>query len=194
MTWRREGVRFLVVLAMLYCLFTIAHLARINEAYEMVVQTKEDVVMITERVDAIYSQIGELQGKLDTIENAFHELVFSIAKEKTGCPVWVLRGLMFAESSYGKNLAHPDPLDKGPFGLHEKDSYHRERAGKWGEYDPTKMLDSAVIAGRIIMENCEILGDMELAISAYRRGVSGTKRNGPDMEYISRVIKGGSGE
>jgi len=193
-TRRREGIRLLVVLAITYFLFAITNLARVNEAYEMAVQTKEDVAMVAERVEGLYSQIDELQGKLNTIENSFHELVFSIAKEKTGCPVWVLRGLMFAESSYGKNLAHPDPLDKGPFGLHEKASYHRERAGKWGEYDPTKMLDSAVIAGRIIMENCEILGDMELAISAYRRGVSGTKRNGPDMEYISRVIKGGSGE
>lgn len=116
--------------------------------------------------------------------------IYQIASYKTGCPEWILKGIRFAESSYGANIDHPDPYDTGDFGLHEKPSYRAERVEKWGGYNPYCPLDSAIIAGYIIMENYRIMGDMDKAISAYRRGRTGTNRNGIDRLYVDRVKYG----
>lgn len=118
--------------------------------------------------------------------------IYQIASHKTGCPEWILKGIRFAESSYGTNCAHPDPLDIGDYGLHETPEYHAERATKYGEYNPYCPLQSAIIAGHIIMEHYEKMGDMEQAISAYRHGRVGTYRNGIDWQYVSRVKYGWS--
>ena len=139
-------------------------------------------------LSAFYLQKPELQVVPFTVDFEEPELtIYDIASYKTGCPEWVLIGLRFAESSYGKNINHPDPYDTGDFGLHEKPSYRSERVEKWGEYNPYCPLDSAIIAGHIIMENYRIMGDMDKAISAYRRGRTGTNRNGIDWQYVNRV-------
>ena len=118
-------------------------------------------------------------------------IIYQIASYKTGCPEWILKGIRYAESSYGTNCAHPDPLDIGDYGLHETPEYHAERASKWGEYSPYCPLQSAIIAGHIIMENYRIMGDIDSAISAYRRGRNGTNRNGIDRMYVHKVKLGG---
>lgn len=117
--------------------------------------------------------------------------IYQIASFRTSCPEWVIKGIRFAESSYGTNCAHPDPLDIGDFGLHELPSYHAERVPKWGEYNPYCPLQSAIIAGNIIMENYRIMGDIDKSISAYRRGRTGTNRDGIDWEYVEKVKFGG---
>lgn len=114
--------------------------------------------------------------------------IYQIASAKTGAPERILRGLHFAESSYGKNLNHPDPLDVGPFALHETRAIHAERARKWGEYNPNDALDSAILAGHIYMENLERLGSESLAVCSYRQGVRGVREKGPGMWYYLRVI------
>jgi hypothetical protein len=117
--------------------------------------------------------------------------IYQIASIETGCPEWILEGLRFAESSYGKNIKHPDPLDKGDFGLHESVAIRKERVAKWGEYNPYCPLQSAIIAGHIIMEHYQAMGDMDGAISAYRHGRTGTYKKGIDWKYVDRVKNGG---
>lgn len=117
--------------------------------------------------------------------------ICQIASYKTGCPEWILKGIRFAESSYGTNCAHPDPMDIGDYGLHETPEYHAERVAKYGEYSPYCPLQSAIIAGRIVMDNYQRMGDIDKAISAYSRGVTGTNRNGIDWQYVNRVKLGG---
>lgn len=118
--------------------------------------------------------------------------IYKIASMETGCPEWVLIGIRYAESSFGKNINHPDPYDTGDYGLHEKPSYRAERVEMCGEYNPYCPLDSAIVAGCIIMEHYEKMGDMEQAISAYRHGRVGTNRNGIDRLYVERVKYGSS--
>ena len=63
--------------------------------------------------------------------------IYQIASMETGCPEWVLVGLRYAESSFGKNINHPDPYDTGDFGLHERSRHYRaERVEMCGEYNP----------------------------------------------------------
>ena len=112
--------------------------------------------------------------------------IYEIAEQKTGCPAYIVRGLHFAESSYGENTNHPCPFDRGEFGINER--YHAERAEKWGEYNPDNALQSAILAGNIIMENLAALGSYDLAVCAYRQGVTGVQRNGADLWYADRVM------
>lgn len=125
--------------------------------------------------------------KTFTVDFSEPELtIYDIAEKETGCPARILRGIHFAESSYGKNLKHPNVFDRGHFGLSEK--YHTERAKKWGEYNPDCPLQSAIIAGHIFMENLAILGTEDLAICAYRQGVAGVQKNGAELWYYERVL------
>lgn len=117
--------------------------------------------------------------------------IYQIASMETGCPEWVLVGLRYAESSFGKNIDHPDEYDTGDYGLHEHPSYRAERVEMCGDYNPYCPLDSAIVAGHIIMEHYKAMGDIDKAISAYRRGRAGTNRNGIDWKYVNRVKEGG---
>ena len=111
--------------------------------------------------------------------------MYELAEAETGAPAEILRGIAFAESSLGRNTAHPDPHDRGWFGLHE--TYHAERATQWGEYDADDPCEAAVIAGHVLMSNYHELGDMDKAIAAYRQGVAGVNRDGATMWYVERV-------
>lgn len=112
--------------------------------------------------------------------------IYDIASQITGCPAEILRGIHFAESSYGENLDHPGEFDRGPFGLNER--FREERTKKWGEYNPDCPLQSAIIAGRIITENRLRLGSDKLAVCAYLQGVHGVRRDGPRLWYYERVV------
>ena len=116
--------------------------------------------------------------------------IYSLASIITGAPEDLVKGFAFAESSFRPNPEHPDPADKGMFGLHETPEIHAERARKWGEYDALNPTDAAIIAGRILMDNFARLGDMDLAIAAYRQGVAGVRRDGATGWYVARVRKG----
>lgn len=114
--------------------------------------------------------------------------IYQIASHMTGCPENILRGLRFAESTNGVNTKHPDPLDIGDYALHETPELHAERARKWGEYNPWCPLQSAIIAGHIIMENLEIMGNERDAIAAYKQGRHGVYRDGREEWYVDRVL------
>lgn len=114
--------------------------------------------------------------------------IYELSELVTGAPREIVEGLAFAESSKGHNLAHPDPHDVGVFGLHE--TYHAERSAMWGEYHADNAAEAAIIAGRIIMHNYAELGDMDLAIAAYRQGVEGVRRDGAAGWYVERVRRG----
>jgi hypothetical protein len=51
-------------------------------------------------------------------------------------------------------------------------------------------LDSAILTGRLYMDNLQRLVSPELAIAAHRQGVTGVLDNGADSWYIERVIDG----
>ena len=114
--------------------------------------------------------------------------IYQLASIITGAPEEILRGIAFAESSENDNAIGDDGESIGRFQLRE--IYHGERAAKWGEYDPRNPQEAAIIAGRILADNLARLGDMDLAIAAYRQGVDGVRRDGATSWYIDRVKKG----
>lgn len=114
--------------------------------------------------------------------------IYEIAEHATGAPAEILHGIAFAESSNGKKLDHPDPLDRGWFGLHESPAIHAERAAAWFEFDADDPVQAAMIAGHVLMDNLAQLGDMRLAIAAYKQGVQGVRDDGPAGWYVERVM------
>ena len=116
--------------------------------------------------------------------------IYEKAEIVTGTSSAILRGIAYAESSYRAAAAHPDPLDRGLFGLHESAAYHKERAAKWGEYDADNPQEAAIIAGMLFQENLRILGHEDLAIAAHYQGPTGVKKHGPCQWYIDRVRSG----
>ena len=116
--------------------------------------------------------------------------IYEKAEIVTGTSSAILRGIAYAESSYRAAAAHPDPLDRGIFGLHESEAYHLERATKWGEYNADNAQEAVVIAGMLFQENLRILGHEDLAIAAHYQGPTGVKKHGPCQWYIDRVRSG----
>lgn len=116
---------------------------------------------------------------------------YSVASIRTGAPSGTLKGIHFAESTYGANLNHPDPADKGPMGLHETEEIHKERARRYGEYDPCVLSDALYISGRLYMDNLRALGSDVKATAAHKQGATGVRRDGIDLGYVSKVTNGG---
>lgn len=126
--------------------------------------------------------------KIPTLAKAPDRLsIYEKAEIVTGTSSAILKGIAYAESSYRAAAAHPDPLDRGLFGLHESAAYHKERAAKWGEYDADNPQEAAIIAGMLFQENLRILGREDLAIAAHYQGPTGVKKRGPCGWYIGRV-------
>lgn len=115
--------------------------------------------------------------------------IFQIAAEITGCPEWVLRGIAFAESSFNANAIGDGGDSIGMFQINER--FREERVRKYGEYNPYCPLDSAILTGRLFMDNLALLGENNLAIAAHRQGPGGVQRNGPTDWYVDRVVVNG---
>jgi len=115
---------------------------------------------------------------------------YEIAEIVTGASSVTLKGLCFAESSLGTNLNHPDPHDRGWFGLHETPEIHAERVRLYGEYDADDPTQAAYISGRYYMDNLSKLGSEDRAIAAHKQGPTGVRRDGIDVEYVERVRTG----
>jgi len=115
---------------------------------------------------------------------------YTVASYATGCPEWVLRGIHYAESSCGTNLNHPDPNDVGEYGINQR--FQEERDRKFGRLDPRDPVQAGILAGLIVMENLAQLGDMELAIAAYKQGPTGVREDGPLAWYVDRVKGAGN--
>lgn len=147
------------------------------------------LMFITVFLCSVGNQANKIERKEFTVDFSEPELnIYQIASYITGCPERILRGFHFAESTYGANTKHIDPLDRGPFGLHEDPAYHAERAAKWGEYNPDCPLQSAIIAGYIYMENLRLMGNEFAAIAAYKQGRRGVRENGRQEWYVERVL------
>jgi len=116
-----------------------------------------------------------------------YRYVIESAALTAGVPPRILAGVAFAESSFREAPPHPDPLDRGMFGLHESPAIHAERAGKWGEYDALDVADAARIAALYLAECYRAYDDEDMAICAYRQGIAGVRRDGAALWYAERV-------
>ena len=111
---------------------------------------------------------------------------YEIASKLTGCPVEILYGIAFAESTGNQWAIGDDGISLGRFQINEK--YHAERARLYGEYNPFDPLATAILTGRLYIDNLRTLGTRDRAIAAHRQGCTGVKKNGVDKEYVSRVL------
>ena len=111
--------------------------------------------------------------------------VYEIAEIITGAPAYILRAIAITESNENSDAIGDDGMSKGLMQLNEK--FHKERADKYGEYDPFIPLDSLIIAGYLYMDNLRKLGDHDLAIAAHRQGVDGVRKYGASKWYINKV-------
>jgi hypothetical protein len=108
--------------------------------------------------------------------------------KRTGVPAWILTGIFYVESTNGKNNIGDDGHSLGP--MQHFDKYYIERCNKWGTYNPFYFPDAIRISANILRENYSILKDWTLTIASYRQGVPGVLKNGPDMDYVKKVIMG----
>ena len=114
--------------------------------------------------------------------------IYQIASALTGCPESILRGIAFAESTYNPDAIGDDGVSIGLCQINE--TFHAERANKYGEYNPWCPLDSLLIAGRLYMDNLKVLKSQRLAITAHKMGFTGAKR-GEVTWYVERVLTRG---
>jgi soluble lytic murein transglycosylase-like protein len=105
-----------------------------------------------------------------------------------GVPPDILVGVAFAESSFNRWAVSADGLDLGMFQL--RSLYNRERAEKWGEFDPFDTMQSARIAALILRENYERFGRWDKAVAAYNQGSTGVRLRGVKKSYIAKVFGG----
>ena len=101
------------------------------------------------------------------------------------CPGSLLQAIALVESGERDDAIGPDGLDHGRFQL--RALYHAERAAKWGNFDPFDPVQAARIAALILEESYRALGSWPLAISAYNRGIAGTKKRGIASNYLKKV-------
>lgn len=111
--------------------------------------------------------------------------VYEVAEIVTGAPANILRGIAITESNENDRAIGDDGISKGRMQINE--TFHDERAKKYGDYDPFSPLDAAIIAGYIFMDNFSRLKDSDSAIAAHRQGVRGVRENGPAAWYVRRV-------
>jgi hypothetical protein len=110
---------------------------------------------------------------------------YDIAVRGTIVSADLLQAIALVESGERDDAVGPDGLDHGRFQL--RALYHAERSAKWGNFDPFDPVQSARIAALILEENYRALGSWPLAISAYNRGISGTKKRGIATNYLKKV-------
>ena len=111
--------------------------------------------------------------------------LYKLAEAVTGAPAEILQGIARAESGECDSAIGDNGESLGRFQLRE--IYHESRAKAWGNYDPRNPTQAAVIAGHILMDNFKQLGNMDLAIMAYRQGIGGVLRDGGTIWYLQRV-------
>jgi len=114
--------------------------------------------------------------------------IYEMAQEATGVPASIIRGIAWAESKERDGIKHHDPLDKERFGIRE--SYHAERAKKYGSYDYKNPHDTAYLTARIFVDNYNRLKSIDAAIAAHNQGVNGVRKYGIDYSYVNRVKEG----
>lgn len=111
--------------------------------------------------------------------------VYELAEAVTGAPADILHGIACTESGEDDEAIGDQGRSHGRFQINE--TFRAERVRLYGKYDPHDATESAIIAGRIYMDNLARLGSEELAIAAHCQGVRGVRRNGPALWYVERV-------
>ena len=111
---------------------------------------------------------------------------YEIAAYISGCPVELLYGFAFAESTYDQWAMGDDGVSFTRFQINEK--FHEYNARTYGEYNPMCPLDTAILTGKIFVADLAALGNVEDAIAAHNQGRSGVRNNGRDQEYVNRVL------
>jgi hypothetical protein len=115
--------------------------------------------------------------------------MYDEAQFVTGCPAWILRGIAMTESSCNPSKVGDDGISIGMFQINE--TFHEERARKYGEYNPLNPEQAILIAGHIMAHNLKVFRNPRNAIAAYRQGVAGVIKNGRTDWYVNKVIKYG---
>lgn len=101
------------------------------------------------------------------------------------------------------NVTGDDGLSRGGAQLNRK--YDRERADRWGAFDPYNLADAIRITDRLFQANLYALQLAEgcidpstwerkredIAIGAHRRGLWGALTHGADGWYLDRVRRMG---
>ena len=110
---------------------------------------------------------------------------YAWAEAITGAPATILQATARTESGERDDAIGDGGISRGRFQLNEL--YRSWRVSRYGDYDPHDPYSSAVIAGRIYVDNLARLRDPTLAIAAHRQGADGVERNGPTWWYVERV-------
>lgn len=108
------------------------------------------------------------------------------AEQRTGVSSFLLHAIAIVESNENDAAIGDDGKSIGRMQLNE--AFHKERAKKFGEYNPYDVYDATYIAGMIYRENYNILKDEYKAIAAYRQGVHGVQTRGADSVYVNKVL------
>ena len=108
------------------------------------------------------------------------------AEQRTGVSSFLLHAIAIVESNESDNAIGDDGKSIGRMQLNEV--FHKERAKKFGEYNPYDAYDATYIAGMIYRENYNILKDECKAVAAYRQGVHGVQTRGADSVYVNKVL------
>jgi len=108
------------------------------------------------------------------------------AEQRTGVSSFLLHAIAIVESNENDVAIGDDGKSIGRMQLNEV--FHKERAKKFGEYNPYDAYDATYIAGMIYRENYNILKDEYKAVAAYRQGVHGAQTRGADSVYVNKVL------
>lgn len=111
---------------------------------------------------------------------------YEIAAAISGCPIGILYGMAFAESTYSQWAMGDDGVSFTRFQINE--TFHEYNAATYGEYNPCCPLDTAILTGKIFMADLAALGNVEDAIAAHNQGRTGVRNDGRDQEYVNRVL------
>jgi hypothetical protein len=122
-----------------------------------------------------------------TVDLSGHEYTtYEIASIVSGCPVEILQGMAFAESTTNQDAIGDDGISTGRFQINER--FHAYYAKLYGEYNQWCPLDTAILTGKIYMADLAYFGNKEDAIAAHRQGRTGVRTNGRDEWYVERVL------
>lgn len=96
-------------------------------------------------------------------------------------PLRLFWGIANTESEFNPLAIGPDGHDRGLWQF--RDKYDAER----GIVNPFDAIESTRHAVTLFEGNLAALGDIELAITAHRRGRTWARENGVDRGYVERV-------
>ncbi|MBU1080887.1 MAG: transglycosylase SLT domain-containing protein [Spirochaetes bacterium] len=122
---------------------------------------------------------------------------FVQAAEETRFPMTVLRDLIARAENTRWNPAAESPVrsdghrDRGLCQHNSKYvAYFAERYNNGIPYNPMNPAEAIPVTARILADNLARLGSLDLSVAAYRQGVDGVRSNGPDMEYVNKILGG----